>query len=75
MLKDNFLVSVFKTDVYNNADANIVLNQIQLTYPAMILNFDLEDCDKILRLEGQNYKEDDIISILNKLGFSCEVLR
>ncbi len=47
MLKDNFLVSVFKTDVYNNADANIVLNQIQLTYPAMILNFDLEDCDKI----------------------------
>lgn len=74
MIKDNFRISVFKTNVSSDADAKTVLNQIQLTYPTMIVNFDFEDCDKILRLEGQNYQEDDIVSVLNKLGFSCEEL-
>ncbi|GAB1405816.1 hypothetical protein MASR1M74_29980 [Lentimicrobium sp.] len=74
MLKDNFRISVFKTNVSSDADAKIVFNQIQLTYPTVRINFDLEDCDKILRLEGQNYQEDDIVSILNKLGFGCEEL-
>lgn len=74
MLKDNFRISIFKTNVSIDEDAKIVLNQIQMTYPTVRVNFDLEDCDKILRLEGQNYQEDDIVSILNKLGFSCEEL-
>ena len=37
-------------------------------------NFDLEDCDKILRIEGENISPRYIESILQNAGFDCREL-
>ncbi|KAB5492112.1 MULTISPECIES: hypothetical protein [Flagellimonas] len=37
-------------------------------------NFDLEDCDNILRVETQNVQPHTISTLLKKNGFSCEEL-
>ena len=37
-------------------------------------NFDLEDCDNILRVETQTIKSDTICDVLNNHGFLCEEL-
>ncbi|MDC6404074.1 MULTISPECIES: hypothetical protein [Maribacter] len=37
-------------------------------------NFDLEDCDNILRVETQNPDAVDISGLLQKHGFLCEEL-
>jgi hypothetical protein len=42
--------------------------------PHSRINFDLEDCDKILRIEAENIVPERIIEILNANGCYCEVL-
>jgi hypothetical protein len=37
-------------------------------------NFDLEDCDKILRIETAAKISEEIIKILRSKGFDCEEL-
>ncbi|WP_108423102.1 hypothetical protein [Flagellimonas amoyensis] len=37
-------------------------------------NFDLEDCDNILRVETQNVQAHTISTLLEKNGFCCEEL-
>ncbi|TCL66716.1 hypothetical protein EV196_103129 [Mariniflexile fucanivorans] len=37
-------------------------------------NFDLQDCDNILRIETKIIKSDSICSVLNNHGFLCEEL-
>jgi len=43
-------------------------------YPKINIEFDLEDVDNMLIIEGDNYKEDEIASLLFNLGFGCELL-
>ncbi len=37
-------------------------------------NFDLEDCDRILRIEASAQISDEIIKIVRSKGFDCEEL-
>ena len=37
-------------------------------------NFDLEDCDRILRVEGDGFSVDLIILFLQNKGHHCEIL-
>ncbi len=46
------MVEIFKTNVRNKFDSNYIIAIIQRQYPNYKINFDLEDCDKILRVEG-----------------------
>jgi hypothetical protein len=45
------MVEVFKTNVKYRDHASILVNQIHKIFPEYNSNFDLEDCDKILRVE------------------------
>ena len=68
-------VLVFKTSVNLEKEINKlrpVLNA--LTVNAGIWNFDLEDCDNILRIETRNLKANSVCSTLNAQGFYCEEL-
>ena len=70
------MVEVFKTDVSNCDDAEKLINQIRLNFPDYKVNFDLEDCDLILRVQsfdGSIFPE-SIISILKQNGFYAEIL-
>ena len=44
------MVEVFKTNVHDVDQVNLLLNQIHNTFKGYKANFDLEDCDKILRI-------------------------
>jgi hypothetical protein len=65
------IVEVFKTNVQKEADKNYIIAVIQAHFPNYKINFDLEDCDKILRVEGINLKPKSIIDYVNRLGYIC----
>ena len=46
------MVEIFKTNVTNKKLAEKVLKILHATLPAYIFNFDLEDCDRILRAQS-----------------------
>ncbi|WP_394420368.1 hypothetical protein [Tenacibaculum mesophilum] len=68
-------VLVFKTSITKNNEIKIV----QPTLNRLITkndrwNFDLEDCDNILRVETQMIKADAILKAIQHYGFYCEEL-
>ncbi|MBL7933747.1 MAG: hypothetical protein JNL60_17725 [Bacteroidia bacterium] len=70
------MVEVFKTNVQNSSSAEKVLfliRQLDLKYE---VNFDLEDCDKILRIEYKSGIVDSplILVLIHQMGFTAEVL-
>lgn len=68
------IVSVYKTNVTTKTKlrkAKPVLNRILLNSK---WNFDLEDCDKILRVENQESLSCLLIAELSKIGIHCEEL-
>ena len=56
-------VEIFKTNVSNQQLANQIVGDLKQLYPYYRINFDLEDYDKVLRIEGNN--SIDILEILN----------
>jgi hypothetical protein len=68
------MVEVFKTNVQQVEEANLLFQKLAEHFPHHKINFDLTDCDKILRLEGDSFFPQSIIDLLNENGVECEVL-
>ncbi|HKR07208.1 MAG TPA: hypothetical protein VJY62_21410 [Bacteroidia bacterium] len=68
------MVEVFKTTVGKKYQAKRVLKELSGKFPHFKINFDLNDCDKILRVEGTKIKSPEIIRALKVNGYQCEVL-
>lgn len=68
------IVEIFKTNVQKDTDKNHVTASIQNQFPNHKINFDLEDCDKILRVEGNPLDSKSIIQYVNSLGYICILL-
>ena len=68
------MVEVFKTDVYEEERSLAIVQTLLQYFPDKKINFDLEDCDKILRIEGENILSERIKELLNEAGHRCEVL-
>jgi len=68
------MVEVFKTNVFNDADAQELAYLISDKFPGILINFDLEDCDKILRVEGPHFTSNQIIHLVTGQGYSCSIL-
>ena len=70
------MVEVFKTNVGDLGQANWLVEKIHHAFAGHQANFDLEDCDKILRVkccEGI-VQVSFLINFLNSLGFFVEIL-
>ncbi|MBO9586742.1 MAG: hypothetical protein J7574_21460 [Flavobacterium sp.] len=65
------IVEVFKTNVQKESDRDYIMAEMQNQFPAYKVNFDLEDCDKILRVEGLDLKYENVINQVNGLGYTC----
>ncbi|QSW90441.1 MULTISPECIES: hypothetical protein [Flavobacterium] len=65
------VVEIFKTNVEKETETNYVIAVIKRQFPSYKVNFDLEDCDKILRVEGLELQWNTIIDYVNCLGFLC----
>ena len=68
-------IEVFKTNVDDLDQANWLVDQIERNFANCKVNFDLDDCDRILRVvfEGQ-IQSDLLIDLLNNAGCMAEVL-
>ena len=70
------MVEVFKTNITSERKAEQVLQLISSEFPSYKVDFDLEDCDNILRVENKNgtLKVDDIIYCLLRKEVLVEIL-
>jgi hypothetical protein len=58
------VVEVFKTNVTTKNEAKKIISTLQILLPLAKINFDLEDCDNILRIEDESILPIEIINFL-----------
>ncbi len=70
------MIEVFKTNIKYQKDACQIQSLLEKKLKNHNINFDLEDCDNILRIETANGKiaVSSVEKILQDEGFFCEVL-
>lgn len=68
------MIEIFKTNVENEDQAKSLFALLYVQIPAAEINFDLEDCDRILRIKGAFFCCRDVIQTLTSNGFECCLL-
>lgn len=69
------MVEVFKTNIEDPLRAKWLVSKIDETFSSYKANFDLDDCDNILRVECvEGIKPNQLISFLAKYNCIAEVL-
>jgi len=68
------MVEVFKTNVEAPDESARIIEELLQRYPQSRINFDLSDCDRILRVEGEKVHAGGIIELMAAIGYVCEVL-
>lgn len=68
------MIEVFKTNVEEACHATNLVALLLQHFPGSKINFDLHDCDKILRVEGDNFIPEKVIRLIIENGFTCGVL-
>jgi hypothetical protein len=71
------VVEVFKTNINHEWQVQFIIPALQKLLPEARITFDLDDCDKILRIEGEVTLMDihQIIQVISVSGYHAEVLR
>lgn len=77
-IKKREMVEVFKTNVHEVEATEMLIEKLLEHFPESRINFDLEDCDRILRVEEKNIPvticPKKIIELVQSSGYHCEVL-
>jgi hypothetical protein len=68
------MVEVFKTNVKKINEARRLITELHQFFPGSKINFDLQDRDKVLRIDGYNNISSEVINALTSKGFVCEEL-
>lgn len=68
------MISVFKTDVSNKVDADSIIKSLKRQFPEGQFNFDLEDSDRVFRIEYSKDIIGEVIKLFNGKRFVCETL-
>jgi len=68
------MVEVFKTNVQQNEEAITLIQKLIDHFPTYRINFDLSDCDKILRMEGERIFPEEVVGVLNSSNYECVIL-
>lgn len=68
------MVRVYKTDIDNRTKAKNIVHEIRQVQPGSDPSIDLEDCDKVLRIENSESKIDEskIKRIVSNYGYWME---
>lgn len=69
------MVEVFKTNVQERNEATKIIQTLLEHFPNHIINFDLEDCDNILRIENPTIDLTEIENKLYELNCRFELLK
>ncbi|UZJ63656.1 hypothetical protein OKW96_14455 [Sphingobacterium sp. KU25419] len=68
------MIYVFKTSVQSEKDILNLTYDLNAHCTPGKWNFDLQDCDRILRIDTQMQNAASIILLLQNKGFDCEEL-
>jgi hypothetical protein len=70
------MVEVFKTNVQQYVQAKLLIDQIHRLFDGYRASFDLEDCDKVLRVrcESPDIRSACVIRLLQDFGFAAEIM-
>jgi tRNA G26 N,N-dimethylase Trm1 len=68
------MIEVFKTNITEQEEAAGMLTVLKQYFPHCKINFDLHDCDKILRVEGSDFMTEQLMHIVRENGFACSIL-
>jgi hypothetical protein len=68
------MIEVFKTNVMKKTQSKMLLCILSEAFPSSKINFDLSDCDRVLRVEGDNIEALRIMILVKEYGFRCEIL-
>jgi hypothetical protein len=68
------MIEVFKTNVETQDAVSSICGSICSRPGISSATFDLDDCDRILRVEGADLDSNQIKSLVEKMGYECEVL-
>jgi uncharacterized protein YpbB len=70
------MIEVFKTNVTDTGHANMLVDQITKSFTNYKANFDLQDCDNILRVKctTELIETSLLINLLREFGFNAEIL-
>jgi len=68
------MIFVFKTSVKTKLQVQQLQPHIDTLVPNAAWNFDLQDCDKILRIDSEDNIVLKIIQLLSVNNYSCEEL-
>lgn len=70
------MVEVFKTNVTDYRHAAILATVITNRFSDYLVNFDLDDCDRILRVKCRSgcVQASGVIRLLARFGYHAEVL-
>ena len=68
------MIEVFQTDVADEKQADEIKQLLLGHFPSSRVNFDLQDRDRVLRVEGNDFTTDHIMQIVNGTGVVCRVL-
>ena len=70
------MIEVFKTNVESDDQAIMLTDLIHKNFADYKVNFDLQDCDNILRVKSATacIQTDYLINFLREFGFHAEIL-
>lgn len=71
------MVEVYKTNITKQKKAKQIIEKLQQKFSDYKINFDLEDCDNILRVESTTGQIDHevLVQIISNDGFYIEPLK
>lgn len=68
------MIEVYRTNIEDDNEAAAIAVSLLKEFPYLKIDFDLEDCDHILRVQGQFIPCKRIQSLLQDNGYECSVL-
>lgn len=68
------MIEVFKTNVKTKKQAQQLARLLNENFGYENINFDLDDSDKILRIKAPEILSCDVVGVLKREHFECEVL-
>ncbi len=68
------MVEIFKTSIESREQSETVKQDLLNLFPTAKINFDLDDCDRILRIEDHEIFPQVVLNLLSHKGFQIEIL-
>ena len=67
-------IEIFKTDVENETQAAALVRLIKTQFAVARVNVDLNDDDRVLRVEGRSFETERIVQVVLRAGFYCRLI-